>query len=266
MIAGTNLIRFTDSDSASSGFTIIELLVVIAIIAVLAAMLLPVLSAAREKARQTQCLNNLKQIGLSLELYRQDCDRYPQGCDYYWDDPVNGVRLSGDESLTRPNSVYQNGTTWGRYRGVLTGGLAGLCNNGYLSGPEVFYCPSHVGIRDKGLGYARQNDPDNLWWHGDISYCYRIGYFGRIPYVAGGINGFRVFRAPDTARAVVTDYYCWYGIHHDGKGYNILYFDGSARFFSDSGGYIEAHRPPDTLFYYSPTYSVWERFDQAYGN
>jgi prepilin-type N-terminal cleavage/methylation domain-containing protein/prepilin-type processing-associated H-X9-DG protein len=62
------------------GFTLIELLVVIAIIAVLIALLLPAVQAAREAARRAQCVNNLKQIGLSLHNYIQVNDTVPPAC------------------------------------------------------------------------------------------------------------------------------------------------------------------------------------------
>jgi len=90
------------SQTKSSGFTLIELLVVIAIIAILAAILFPAFSRARESARSASCQSNLKQIGLGFAQYMQDNDGgYPiAGGAIPWNDaPTPAAKLSWMQTL-----------------------------------------------------------------------------------------------------------------------------------------------------------------------
>ncbi len=107
-----------------TGFTLIELLVVIAIIAILAAILFPVFARAREKARQSACQSNLRQLGLALSMYGQDYDEIlplwslvggnPDGSGvlpgypYTWDEQI-GPYMRNQQILICPSNPFGRG-------------------------------------------------------------------------------------------------------------------------------------------------------------
>ena len=112
-----------------SGFTLIELLVVIAIISVLAALLFPVFSRARESARKTSCLSNLKQIGTAVHMYLQDYDSTF---------PMSREADGTHQGNTCTTSYYLpsddlEGTSINWKRDIRP----------YISGAQVFQCPSN---------------------------------------------------------------------------------------------------------------------------
>jgi prepilin-type N-terminal cleavage/methylation domain-containing protein/prepilin-type processing-associated H-X9-DG protein len=107
--------------SCKAGFTLIELLVVIAIIAVIAAILFPVFSQSREKARQSACSSNLRQVGMALLQYVQDFD------DTYPPEVVKAAPINGGTADARSFD-----------RELVP----------YLKNDQVWACPSDEAIRD----------------------------------------------------------------------------------------------------------------------
>ncbi len=113
------------------GFTLIELLVVIAIIAILAAILFPVFAKAREKARQSSCLSNVKQIVLGMQMYVQDYDEvFPIGTSYWYDpDHPAGPDSGPWFALIMP----------------------------YVKNEQIFVCPSHRFTASWSAGWTQWN-------------------------------------------------------------------------------------------------------------
>ena len=126
------------SNTKRRAFTLIELLVVIAIIAILAAILFPVFARARENARRTNCVSNLKQLGLGMMQYTQDYDeKYPQ--------PATAFNVASGGSWEDENGeVFPETAPSGTTNRYYNGNWAAVILP-YTKSPQIMTCPSQTG-------------------------------------------------------------------------------------------------------------------------
>lgn len=185
------------------GFTLIELLVVIAIIAILAAILFPVFARAREKARQSSCLSNVKQLMTATLMYIQDYDeRFPR---------YAGYRAP---SVVIPPGGYDY---WFE------------CIFPYTNNSQIFACPSRRNSNVRSGGeYAQHPDFPSGVGYGWNTYLSSdaladIKKPTQLGVIADGVNNYWRLQCPPD-----TNHYMWsWNRHNDGS--NIGFADGHAK-------------------------------------